>query len=497
MQEIVGINNHNDGNQYHILAVELVETKRYKEMVNRPYDVQVTDGEMGVIEDVVTDAVQKGIKDSYTIANYIANKGTNILLPTATNIKKTFIANGWNTERFAFRIVLECKIPGTNASTINYIQGYSEFLDISYNGKPDPNMAMYINSVTVLRKVNSVTTVIGNYGTMLDETGEIMKQITSERVQVTRPEDIMSRISATYSDDSDGDVKYISNLGNVNEVQIVSNDIVNPLGHVAETISSTINTTKMYGLMSKSSDILDGVVGNLSASNPLGIDFFKILYKIYGTVTNNFLLKDLKDIDPYMPAPNVVLSNGRYDGSGILPYDGADTYDATIETRMAELVRVVVREVLNYSSLSSISFTIENTSGFINYRLDGVPTTIIPGVDVITAGEIFMEAFARRIWNTLTNNNNTEVILKVYVLGTDITLFITVDGGIEIPYVYPIFADSKLMPIQMDQHTQDMMAEGYRDIVTTSKEVTRSILQNRSNDIASQFGIQQGGYFGQ
>jgi hypothetical protein len=157
--------------------------------------------------------------------------------------------------------------------------------------------------------------------------------------------------------------------------------------------------------------------------------------------------------------------------------DTADTFDTTIETRISLVVHEAVSTLLNESLLNYITFEMDNLNGVPN----GNPleaTSYVDGLNTPMLAQKFMAAFKQRAWNSISNNNNT--LVSVLVMGmaeSETTVIITIDGRSPITYRYPTFADSKFLPIIMDNAKLDLISEDYNNLIDATLGVVGNNLK--------------------
>lgn len=497
-----------------ITKIELVETKSYKDMWIRPYDVHATHTNLDKVKNTVNLALGKNISNYKSIENLLNKNDPNILTPSANVIGKASIANGWDTKRFKVTIVLEITIPGTNITTINYIQGYSSYLGVTHSKNIDENhMEIFINSVKVLNKtvVNGQVHIrpVGNY--TVSSNDEIIGQNMNNNASVlARPDDLVSK--HTMLKEVSHGANFVSNLSTLNEVQLIDKNVLTPVGHLSKTISNAIdikimenseqtsasfetgndnnmfdssfniNEENHYG-MDEDNDIYDNLVSEMLSITPSYIGFYKLLYNIKGVDAKSFTLKDLEYIDPMC----IHLERKVYDmdnfTSNIPPKmlitDAADTYDGSYETRVRVLIHEHVEKIMNIVNLNTIVFDVNNLNGTPDIIILS-STTIINGMNLQQCEEAFKRHFLFTAWPSISNNNLSNVKLTVSHMVTDITIAICLDGRPNVIYRDPIFADSNYNPLIVTNDLQSIMAENYGEILDTTFNQAGVVLKEQN-----------------
>jgi len=475
----------------------LVESKSYKDVWLRPYEMHVDHGTVNMVQDVVMRSMNNSAVGA--IRSLVNKDMPNILTPSGNVIGKANIINGWGEKRFKFVLIVEIRNPGSNTSVINYIQGFSEYLGISKSDNLDPNMRFYPNTVIKLRRTYDktsgvmVTEPLETFNVVHDETGA--NNNTFNSLKLARPGDVAMSVSAVKDMD---DVVSLSNVGSVGGVELVNKKSLLPGDHVAHTIMSAVNSKMSAGIIGSSGDVIDTMVGDLMDPSIYQIDFFKTILNIRGR-EDGFTINDLQFVDPSIQnkvdvimgaiIPNMSIPNE------LMSENTADTYDASLETRLSIIVHEAVSTILNESILNSIVFEIDNYSGTPNGGILDA-SSYVEGLFLPAYTNVFLNNFIKRAWNAISNNNLTPV--KLLVMGmaeSDTTIVIETDGRHPVTYRYPTFADSKFLPIIMDNQRLDAMTEDYDGLIDASLEATGNVLRTSASNtmnnggLVNQFGV--------
>jgi len=471
-----------------ITHINLIETKRYKDMYIRPYEASATFNDLTYISETITRLMTQSSVTKEKIKNTLSNENPAIIMPSSNVIGVAPIVNGWDEVRFKFDLVLEISHAGSNVVIINYVQGYSSYKGISYKNTIDDNMELFINSVISLRKIFNqdgtyIVDIIENNGIVYDETGITQQQHSFNKLKVTRPDDLLSKVSTLR--EVDENTQFSFNVGTIDEMQVVNKKLTTPLGHLSETISAIVDSTIDYGAVSTDIDIFDTTSGMLSSMTPENIDFFSLLRNLKGYPVKSFTLNDLKLLDPNMPVPNVTISSDAIQGM-VTTNDSAETYDASFETRISLLIQNSLSNLLDNSVLTDIGFTIENSSGVPNFT----PTffaSLIPDINLMQYVTTLINNFIRDTWAIISNKNQSLIYLDVKCYGSEMTIEISVNNEPSVIYVYPTFADAKYLPIVMNNQYQDVLAENYGEIISTATQAARKVLRENNRQLVDQF----------
>ena len=119
-----------------------IETGTYSDMHHRPYSLQFDQNQLNA----VYDATNGGASITpTTIAEPLAGVAT----PSATVSNQVQIPQGWGSKRFAFMLEIEHSIQGMTVYDV--MSGYTDHADVTIHRTIDPNMRLYINSMTRVR----------------------------------------------------------------------------------------------------------------------------------------------------------------------------------------------------------------------------------------------------------------------------------------------------------------------------------------------------------
>ena len=478
----------------------LIESKGYQDQWVRPYEMNVGYEDLIKIQDTIERSMR--LKSTSNIGPEIYNSSPNIMSPSGNVLGQAKIANGWSEKRFKFVLVLEeSSGQGSNTTIINYIQGYSEFLGISFKNTLDPDMRLFVNTVSVLRKTYDSSTgrfnivPINKFNSVQDELN-LLDYMGSrfvpnsvqdhEAYKLARPEDVLINVSTLSS--TEADTLIMSDVGNVNKFNIVDSENILPTQHIATTLTSAVDSVRISNAFTEGDDIINTMVGDTLSSNPTQILIFKMIYNTTGELRPNFTLKELSAMfQPMEVVPEVILGNdvGVMQMSNEVPMelqtnDVSNTYGADIETRKSILIHEAVVNVLNESLLSHIVFEMDNYNGAVNHHVLSADSEI-EGLDIVFFSNKFANMFVQKVWNSISENNMLpiKVLISSYLV-SDTTISISVDNRPMVIFRYPTFANSKFIPIIMDNARFDDISTSYASIVGTAIESSRKIMNEAS-----------------
>lgn len=130
-----------------ILSMLMAVDRGYNPQFLRPYETTGTGDAVNLIRERVDFAM--GQARAIT-GGLIGNAASGFVTPQADPGQAVMMPNGWGTARFIFfmEVAVSDELGGRSREII---QGWTEHADISYSGRPDPNMRFVVNSITRLK----------------------------------------------------------------------------------------------------------------------------------------------------------------------------------------------------------------------------------------------------------------------------------------------------------------------------------------------------------
>lgn len=439
-----------------IKRLYLVVTRRegYKDSYTRSYNLNVTHQTLGTLENVLH---QVGVQNNQTVPDVaIARNLPNIMSINATPLGISEIANGWGTQRLRYIMEVESVIADTNM--VNYIQGYTEFHDPSYNGNIDPNMRFFINSIaSFTRMVDPISGMFivkphSNFNVITGNQGVGYQEVTDTNLKLIRPTDVIGSISDidTYGSDVGNIYNHADNVaGNVNISNRANN---NPIKHFTRSINSYISSKNMCDTSHDQTNILTTAANSVSETNILSIPFIGALHSITGEPSpSGFTLDALSKLDPDIQH-KIILIDNSLDMAPVVNtiLDTTDTeelYKPNMESVIASTVAQSISGVLIDNLLAEIDFSTTNITGE-NITAISNARSFVEGIDVTSYVNKVVTNINHILMPEISQNGLITVELFVHsdVLG-DTSVAISLNGQPSVVYRFPTFADSLYTPV--------------------------------------------------
>jgi len=504
MNEMYG--NNNVGNMNNFMAPQslvritnllLIPTRyNYNDVYRRSYNLNINDQSLTKLENMFD---RHGIRQNNTVNEMaVATELPNIMTYNTLPTGKSNIVNGWGTKRFRFIMTTESELNGT--TIVSYIQGYTEYYDVSLSGLLDPNMKYYINSIVnitriidpvsggvIVRPQNSFNVIIDHDGnsrvestyndpySLPFENNSIMPQNNVD-LKLIRPTDIADSIKnkSLYEDDN---VMVHNHAGDVDgSSAIVSNRRNNdPISHFTSTINSFITAKSTAANSYEQSDILKTAAIQSAESQIINTPFISALYSVTGIPEPySFTERELDMIDPnvkaYIPDQNTRLANVD-DSTFLDTMYTEDLYKQNIETIIAVTVGESINSAIIENMLTKIAFSTTNISGLPTTIIDDF-NSFIEGVDMIP----YVNKIKAKIDNILMPeiSQNGLILIDLHVVANllgDTTIEISVNNNPPIVYRLPTFADSLYTPVATDEVSKNLITNDFSTVMDMSYDL--------------------------
>lgn len=436
----------------------LVETGTYNDQFRRPYETHADKRELNILSDRFAGAHSLGP----ALLGGVANQ---FIQPSMQWESQIGIANGWDTKRFQFMMEVEySSYAGPGGGEM--ILGYTDHPGVSHSGFLDEQMVFTINSVAQVKKVRYNQPGVGvvdrwqQYDSAHVINNKDFSSVNSmSQVYQMRPEDVYKNLT---KNSLPGEGTMLDSRVALTPKASLSKRTNNIATHYAARIFEGYNQASRQSEDSH----MKSFQGLYQAAEDLVLDpysledvFLEKVMQVRGDPIPGkvFTMRDLKDIDPSLESrSDDVIRVLRIANPHEVHHRG-DTHpwgDKENETLAASVLMQTVPSMLMELGLTALTFYTENTS-----RPNGQVVTEVAGWESFSNGDVrnnimeFMTSFETTVFRGLTNNGSIsmEIHMDADVLG-ETRIFIRYDGGPEIPFVAPSFADALMAPIVTNDH---------------------------------------------
>lgn len=448
-------------NKVKILKLEIVPAGSYCDQHLRPFESNVSPMVLKELDQILH--TQSGSHQMIRNPSLISSVAGEIMRPQAAAGAAISIPNGWSQARWTFRLEIEV-LSSTNHGSVHIIQGYTDYADTSYSGLPDPQTTFHINSVTKTQTrventihgaqqyvyIQSSDHIIqnnewGNYGWQNGNNSQSFSKI--------RPTDVYTHmaIPGEVRDSSDcfnGATTYsgipaLSRRNNNLSSDYLSNVINGYLK--AATEPTSYDSEAIYG----------GAIQNVAENMFAKDTFIRMLAGFVNETSTptSFKLGDLSRIDNTFSStndPRIVLY--RDNSGSMLDYRNYSNHwgGSDRETLSASIISTAVPTIMMKFGVSKVSFIARNDTRegpqFIWADIQS-----FGGVDASFYIAAIEAAMQKEIFDLISENNALCYNVEVeHVFTMDMQIRISINGGPQIPYVSPTFADAVFTPVIAD-----------------------------------------------
>ena len=461
-----------------ISKIILVETRSYQDAVIRPYNLRMDNDSLNKLEGMLNrggDAIDR-ITD-VTLAHNLPG-----VIGLSASPQLAHIPYGWQTKRLRFMMEVISDRPGGRLFT--YIQGFSNYYDVSLSNHIDPEMILYVNSVTEVQELILPTgeptyRVLKSYntfssGAIVDDQNSLMHS----GFKVVRPMDVVASLNSLPDlHDESGSIVFdtVSRL-NTGDTSWRRNN--NPGKYFATTLNSYIDSqnsslSASYNYQDMKNNTLSMVAENTLLSNP----FFHHVSNITGEVKpSQFTVGFLNHMDPGLLSDRnrtILIKRDNEPVNLSRDYSVLDS-DTTENLFQPNIETLRAQEVANsLLDLTVSNFITELVVSFSNNSTTGEPIITIQDVQcfISNISEIdfcnqLISYIKMVILPKISNNNEllVEVSARLSLIG-DTSIFISFNGQPGVLFRFPSFADSCYAPVISTTGEKNGLVDEFRNVL--------------------------------
>lgn len=486
-----------------ILKMVMFETGGAIDTPAKPYELDLREGAGAILNEL--DELTVGGTSITSAA--LSRLASGILVPSTT-ARPTHIDGGWGDKRIMFAMVVE--VQGTadgSYSDVRYITGYTDRSDFAKGSRGQvhfpEDMRLYFNSITRI----SLNQVAGRGGRVVRPTirdnnlvlrkDSIVSNPGSNRSgfggkpSLLRPTDVLKRagsnnyLTAMMGSMSGGVAK--NTVGKFNlPTQLSKRKNNNSAEHMSTTLKSYMyarahgeDDGSKTGFMSpgeqdRDPDYMTAAANTSSAAeDTMGSDILFDEMRRFSAILDTGYIEwgELKRLAPEfdenkelpftpwdarlktMNRSRGSQNNGEY-SRGVADYQGSGSfYDNSVESTAALMIAQATPEILVNSMYSSVQGLVLNT-----HPQRGEPdvhmTMAMPfmdGIPVQYGFNYLKSQYSNVVLPNVSKNGliHIEAMVNAHV-DNDIEVWISVDGGPEEYFVYPVWGESIFTPVVTD-----------------------------------------------
>lgn len=484
------INALNIGTKISITRLNMIETGTYNPMYSRNYAVN---SNVSVLSDLINNLSDRVSQAGLSVTPDLISGLSNSLIRQSPDVGNMLsIPSGWDRPRFRFSMMVNVLLPSGLTETYE-IQGYSEYLDATHTGKIDPNMKMYINTMT---RIADYTNALGqrmftSAGSSQILNGSIAASHDSTGVFSMRPRDVVGEIQWQYmSEDSGNNFKDgRANITGRSTGSSRTNAI--PSAYLSDTLSSWLQTTTENEL-SNDRAIVSGTLNRLQENFYEENKFISELVKVQGFGTGGFFtMNSLQKLDVQFNVTTALLSNvlnivflsNDARGGAVSIGNGSDWGGRDLEAIWASSISQAFPAIINRYGIGNYGVAITNKT------LTGdchVETTDMKTKDITKYNEYTLLSINNDIkglvMRDLSMDNLIKYIVKVNcdTYGTT-TIEINLEDRPTQVFFMPSFADAISTPLITN--TKNELVNFAAGIENVMRTVTSNVLDVSDNQM--------------
>ena len=411
------------------------------------------------------------------------------------------IPYGWQQERLRF--MMEVISDHALGKLFTYIQGYSDYYDASMSGHIDPNITLFINSVTEVLYFIDPNTGKDNFRILkaynvFNNNYSSYDNYDMDRLRVIRPLDVISNLDMLQVKEEDGYfIDTTSNFKDVKTSRRINND---PMRYLSKVLDSHIQSRDLSSVGYSNRDLTSNAMALAAEDSLISNPFLATIHDMTGEINpTSFTIGFLDSLDRTLltdPRRTTMLrisENGHRLSTLRLPtsVDSLTTND-TADFTQPSMEAVLAQEILgSIIDTMSSNFITEIVLSMTNDTVDMVPAVIPYSVSCFIDKAYSIEIeFCNRLITyiesvlmpKLTQNNNILLNCTLAIsLNTDSTVNISINGQPEMIFRFPTFADSTYAPVISDKINQDNIVGDFENLISAIGVSDGSVVDNLYN----------------
>lgn len=454
----------------------MAQTGTYTEQYYRPFETNITTGSINSIKELT----ESGASISPQAVAAVAGS---VIAPSANTEGAVGIANGWQSRRFRFSLIIEESTRFQKTGIKRILFGYTDHCEVANNfGSPilSPDMRVYFNSEIILVE----TPVQTPHGIIIEPrflaTNQILRGYSEGELhriqnggtgylQTVRPEDVFSHAQTrtVYEKLQQNNVIPVESQGNYGPNGFSSQPIMDlrtafstgspekynrrselsPSVYLSSLLTGFYKTT-----LDEESDDLETQMSNargFTRNDPIGNnDFLALLRESAGYETRGFVTwSDLNRIFPQLDGVTEVSLDTGHSLRRMSTADDGNNWNGMANTDVAAaLIAQTVPGIVESNAVRNIEITAHSGDTFGSYIVTVHPDKVrmlLNTVDAAPFVQRIMNRLEVEVLAPLSKNNQHSFSLTVYVdVVGEIMIDVSIDGCQAERYIGPSFADS-------------------------------------------------------
>ncbi len=452
----------------------LAKTGKLETPAVRPWELSVNNVGLGKLQDLEesSGAISRGLLSGGNLTSISSD-----ILAIGNPTQNATIANGWDTTRMVFTIKVSMYYNTGGQPDIYILQGYTDYFETSMNNQIDPDIRFYINSI---HKENSavVNSVIATDKSNLDI---FNPSSVSNNGSLLRPSDIFTGIQVENVIEGGvlGSASTITVGSAITSTpKLSSNENLSPGRYIAKLLNSFIKAEPYaYDSSSSSGNSLEQAISmareDVYSSNP----FLSVLSDVVrsGDTSSIFKLRDIHKLDPSIE------NRIKFSPDEPIKYESDNINSLSLESNVANSIATILFSVMSSLEIQGLKFIahnrlVQNSSVLTStsviadqfgnaleiHRLDG--SNQLRDADKLESTAHIM--ISAELLNYVSRNGMFDYYMTVdAVIGFNILVTISINGGADTPFTIPWAMNSMFIPIVGAQSNIKDLSYGTSDLL--------------------------------
>lgn len=469
--------NLNLGNRVTVQSINMIETGTYNPLFSRNYTLNSS---VSTVSDMVNSLSDRVSQSMCSVTpDLVAGVSSNLISQSPEVGPMLSIPNGWDLPRFRYNMRVRVDLT-SGLHEIYDVQGYSEYLDVSHTNRIDPNMKMYINSITRVSEYQDQfgQTSLTSSGSSQIVNGAIAATPNSSGVFTMRPRDVLTEIQWQYLQEDAG-TTYLDGRANITGKATGSTRTnAVPAIYLSELLGNWLDTVRDNDIANDKA-VVSGTLNRLQENFYEENKLIRELVRVQGIGNGGyFTMATLSMLDKTFEINSALMSNrlnvmllgGATNQDTVTIGAGSNWNGRDIEAIWASSLAQSVPAIMSRYFVGKFAFTSTN----MTIHGDFVTET----VNMKSANQALMNiqvarSLCRDVENLVMKDLTMNNLIKYNLSGEfdcygDTKIVLGIEGRPPQTFFMPSFADSISTPVlTSDKRNLSNLALGMESVVRT------------------------------
>jgi hypothetical protein len=474
-----------------VLAFTAMKTGNFDKQYHRPYEINLNGNTAAQLNHRVGNSLDKfATINSHTFAGI----SSNILHPSPIPMGVAGIVNGWDTSRYYFYMLIEIDSGFTSQREI--VLGYTDEVGVSQGGHTNPNMRLYVNSVSRVATMNANTPAFGGVqGGVAPVSNRFIEAshvlANSDHVSMYNPQSLFSMrttdMYGTIHAKAINDYMPATNAGSIitTDAMKASRAESNPNNYLTSIVSAYYQAdAKTNGFGNNGTSTLSEAATATAPLHMLEDPFLSCIMTNdgFGTV-NNFTWSELVRLDPSLEHTAVFS-----DPSQVVPMNQiGNSGSSGVNAQISSIISSSITSMMMQTGISELSFYATNMTIDGSRQLQFDPTGCKPFVQsqqIAQQLDFLRQRIITEVLDDVSRTNEIpyQVQVTIRLAGRSEIKLAFNDPEFE-TFIVPTFSDAMFSPVVATSGDQlQSLASGFQSIfqdILPNSKVPASMFQTK------------------